>query len=40
MLDDFINMTQGQLLIHYWWLWLSIVGVGVIYIIFFGTKRK
>ena len=25
MLNDFINMTQGQLFIKYWWLWLIIL---------------
>ena len=25
MLNDFINLTQGQLLIKYWWLWIFII---------------
>lgn len=23
--NDYINLTQGQLLIKYWWLWLIII---------------
>ncbi|CAM3933721.1 hypothetical protein BAPA111461_08065 [Bacillus paramycoides] len=23
--NDFINLTQGQLLVKYWWLWLIII---------------
>lgn len=23
--NDFINLTQGQLLVKYWWLWLLII---------------
>lgn len=30
MIDDFINLTQGQLLIKYWWLWISIGLMGVV----------
>lgn len=34
MLNDFINLTQGQLLIKYWWLWLSVLsifGINILY---------
>lgn len=33
MINDFINLTQGQLLVKYWWLWLSILVLFIIYII-------
>jgi hypothetical protein len=28
MIDDFINMTQGQLFIKYWWLYLILSLIG------------
>ncbi len=34
MIDDFINLTQGQLLIKYWWLWIVIICVAVFSMIF------
>lgn len=27
MISDLIHMTQGELLIAYWWLWLAIASV-------------
>ena len=24
---DMIHMTEGEKLIHYWWLWLEIIGM-------------
>jgi len=33
VLSDFINMTQGQLLIKYWWVWSIIVVVAGIYMV-------
>lgn len=30
MLDDFVNLTQGQLLLKYWWLWLIFIVIGVV----------
>lgn len=30
ILNDFINLTQGQLLVKYWWLWLSIILVALL----------
>lgn len=34
-LNDYIHMTQGELLVNYWWLWLGMVvvlGVGYWYV--------
>jgi len=31
MLNDFIHLTQGELLIKYWWLWLVIFIIGLLY---------
>src|SRR5690625_3637746 len=30
ILNDFINLTQGQLLVKYWWLWLTIIIISLI----------
>lgn len=32
MLNDFINMTQGQLFVKYWWLWLIIFAGAITFI--------
>jgi predicted cobalt transporter CbtA len=34
-LNDVINLTQGQLLLKYWWLWILIIVTAGIYLIKF-----
>lgn len=34
MIEDFIHMTQGELLLHYWWLWSIIVIIAIVYMLF------
>ncbi len=34
--NDFINLTQGQLLIKYWWLWLIII----VFTCFYMFRKK
>lgn len=31
-ISDLINLTQGQLLIKYWWLWLVLISLFGVYI--------
>lgn len=38
MLNDFINLTQGQLLIKYWPLWMAIILAAVVSV--YLDKRK
>ena len=40
IIHDFINLTQGQLLIKYWWLWLSILAVATFFIILEKGETK
>jgi hypothetical protein len=35
---DMIHMTEGERLINYWWLWLSMIAAIVIYLLV--SKRK
>jgi hypothetical protein len=30
-IEDLINLTQGELLVKYWWLWGSIIVTLIIY---------
>lgn len=41
-LHDMIHMTEGEKLIHYWWLWLAIVLIGIVMVTwsYLSTNRK
>lgn len=40
IINDFINLTQGQLLVKYWWLWLSIIIIFILYENYGKIKRR
>ena len=40
IINDFINLTQGQLLIKYWWLWLSVIIIFILYENYGKIKRR
>ncbi|GIN88463.1 hypothetical protein J6TS2_48490 [Heyndrickxia sporothermodurans] len=43
IINDLIHMTEGDLLINYWWFWILAVIVIVTIMILYGmvkTKRK
>jgi len=33
VINDFIHMTQGQLLLSYWWVWSIIIVVAGVYMV-------
>ncbi|SDQ02752.1 hypothetical protein SAMN04487752_1145 [Carnobacterium viridans] len=39
-LSDLIHLTQGELLIKYWWLWLVIVIIAIKYELFKDKHDK
>lgn len=39
-MDDMIHMTEGEKLLHYWWLWLGIITVVILGTIFCQKKKE
>ncbi len=39
-LKDFIHLTQGELLVKYWWVWLIIIVIVVVYELFKNKTDK
>ncbi|MGM9986379.1 MAG: hypothetical protein ACI35O_04030 [Bacillaceae bacterium] len=37
-IDDMIHMTEGEKFVHYWWIWVSLVVIGLI--VFYVTRDK
>lgn len=36
IINDFIHMTPGELLVHYWWLWALMLAGFIVFVIYRG----